>query len=113
SEDALELLPADLREQPPVLIEQVEPSTASAIVLAAQPLVDLTINMLGPVGIVRDPARPLAGDAWTTRRARDILCYIASRRHHRAPKDAIIDTFWAESDLEIVEKNVSIIASLG
>ena len=105
SEDALELLPPDLREQPPVLVEQVEPVTSSAVMLAAQPLVDLTINMLGPVEIVRDPARPLAGDAWTTRRARDILCYIASRRHHRAPKDAIIDTFWAESDLKIVEKN--------
>ena len=105
SEDALELLPADLREQPPAITQRIEPEATPALVLSAKPLVDLTINILGPVEIVRDPARPLAGDAWTTRRARDILCFIASRRHHRAPKDAIIDTFWGESDLEIVEKN--------
>jgi DNA-binding SARP family transcriptional activator len=54
---------------------------------------------------VRDPARPFAADAWTTRRARDILCFIASRRHHRAPKDTIIDTFWGEDDPGAVEKN--------
>jgi DNA-binding SARP family transcriptional activator len=61
--------------------------------------------MLGPVEIVRDPTRPLAGDAWTTRRARDILCFIISRRHHRASKDTIVDTFWGETDIEVVEKN--------
>jgi DNA-binding SARP family transcriptional activator len=61
--------------------------------------------MLGPVEIYRDPARPLAADAWTTKRARDILCFIASRRHRRASKDTIIDTFWGESDFEAVEKN--------
>ena len=106
TEDALELLPADLREQVSVISQHpAEPATLPAIALTARPLVDLTINMLGPVEIVRDPARPLAGDAWTTRRARDILCFIASRRHHRTPKDAIIDTFWGEADLEIVEKN--------
>ncbi len=55
--------------------------------------------------ILRDPARPLAADAWTTRRARDILCFIASRRHLRAQKDTIIDTFWSDTDLETVEKN--------
>ena len=53
----------------------------------------------------RDPARPFAADAWTTRRARDMLCFIASRRHHRAAKDTIIDTFWRETDLKSVEKN--------
>ena len=105
SEDARDLLPPDLREQPAVATEVIEPEQSPAVVLTTTPLVDLTINMLGPVEIVRDPARPLAGDAWTTRRARDILCFIASRRHHRVSKDAIIDTFWGDSDLEIVEKN--------
>jgi two-component SAPR family response regulator len=51
------------------------------------------------------PARPLAADAWTTKRARDILCFIASRRHRRASKDTIIDTFWGEADFDAVEKN--------
>jgi LuxR family transcriptional regulator, maltose regulon positive regulatory protein len=40
-----------------------------------------------------------------TRRARDILCFIASRRHRRVSKDAIVDTFWGESDFGSVEKN--------
>ena len=106
TEDALELLPADLREQVAVISQHpAEPATLPAIALTARPLVDLTINLLGPIEIVRDPARPLAGDAWTTRRARDILCFIASRRHHRTPKDTLIDTFWGEADVEIVEKN--------
>ncbi|HEX8162383.1 MAG TPA: BTAD domain-containing putative transcriptional regulator [Pyrinomonadaceae bacterium] len=73
--------------------------------VAPKPSADLTIRMLGPVEIYRDPARPLAADAWTTKRARDILCFIASRRHRRASKDTIIDTFWGESDFEAVEKN--------
>jgi DNA-binding SARP family transcriptional activator len=33
------------------------------------------------------------------------LCFIASRRHRRASKDTIIDTFWGETELEVVEKN--------
>lgn len=105
SEDALELLPPDLREQLATATQVVPAVVAAPAVLTAPPLVDLTINMLGPVEIVRDIARPFAADAWTTRRARDILCFIASRSHHRTPKDAIIDTFWAETDIKTVEKN--------
>jgi DNA-binding SARP family transcriptional activator len=71
---------------------------------AARPASDLTINMLGPVEIYRDPARLLAPDAWTSKRARDILCFIASRPHRRASKDTIIDTFWPDDDFESVEK---------
>ena len=33
------------------------------------------------------------------------MCFIASRRHRRASKDTIIDTFWGEADFEAVEKN--------
>ena len=106
SEDAVELLPADLREQLATLPRgEPEALAKSSAVLTARPLVDLTINMLGPVEIIRDVARPFAADAWTTRRARDILCFIASRRHHRTPKDAIVDTFWGETDLKTVERN--------
>jgi DNA-binding SARP family transcriptional activator len=61
--------------------------------------------MLGPVEIFRDPARPFAPDAWTTKRARDILCFVASRPHRRAQKDAIVDTFWGDADFDTVEKN--------
>src|SRR6185503_11812214 len=104
SDVAQEMLPGDLRAQLPALAEiATEPITTTDLIPG--PLVDLTINMLGPVEIVRDPARPFAADAWTTRRARDILCFIASRRHHRAAKDTIIDTFWTEDNIETVEKN--------
>jgi LuxR family maltose regulon positive regulatory protein len=108
TEEAQELLPLDLREQ---VARAQEPASKPAAVpgsdfaLTSKTVTDLTINMLGPVEIFRDPTRPLAADAWTTRRARDILCFITSRRHHRASKDTIIDTFWGETDPDVVEKN--------
>ena len=108
TEEALELLPLDLREQvktSPKPTQQTPVEVFSEVQLAAKPLTDLTINMLGPIEIVRDPVRPFAADAWSTRRARDIFCFIVSRRHHRASKDTIIDTFWGETDFEAVEKN--------
>ena len=107
--EVAELLPADVREQLAAGTSRVEQrivTPARAVEIASpQAVTDLTINMLGPVEIFRDPARPLAADAWTTKRARDILCFIASRRHRRASKDTIIDTFWGEADFEAVEKN--------
>lgn len=110
--EAAELLPPDVREQLAASAGRVVQKEAQgsraiemAAVVSAQPVTDLTINMLGPVEIFRDPVRPLAADAWTTKRARDILCFIASRRHRRASKDTIIDTFWGEADFEAVEKN--------
>jgi ATP/maltotriose-dependent transcriptional regulator MalT/DNA-binding SARP family transcriptional activator len=109
SPDVAELLPPDVREQVPAAAAAHLANglvSLSAVVAAPhQPITDLTINMLGPVEISRDPARPFAADAWTTKRARDILCFIASRRHRRASKDSIIDTFWGEADFDAVEKN--------
>src|SRR5690606_1747484 len=55
--------------------------------------------------IFRDPLRPFAPDAWTTRRARDIFCYIVAKPHRRASKDLIIDTFWGDADPDFVTKN--------
>jgi ATP/maltotriose-dependent transcriptional regulator MalT/DNA-binding SARP family transcriptional activator len=109
--EAAELLPADLRELLPAAAEEAPPGAEAApgprapLRVEQAPLADLTVNMLGAVEIFRDPARPLSPDAWVTRRARDILCFIASRRHRRASKDTIIDTFWGESDFGSVEKN--------
>src|SRR5438309_1886772 len=67
SEDAQELLPADLRGQM-AAVPRLTTATivTSATILSARSLVDLTINMLGPVEIFRDMARPFAADAWTT-----------------------------------------------
>jgi LuxR family transcriptional regulator, maltose regulon positive regulatory protein len=105
AEDARELLPPDLIPQPENVSQVATEVVATHVAILTTPLVDLTINMLGPVEIVRDVARPFAADAWTTRRARDILCFIASRSHHRTPKDTIVDTFWRDTDLKAVEKN--------
>ncbi|HSE33345.1 MAG TPA: BTAD domain-containing putative transcriptional regulator [Pyrinomonadaceae bacterium] len=107
SEEAAELLPSDLRIQLVNVSSGVGPATGQPqeIALKTEPVADLTINLLGPVEVLREFGRPLAADAWTTRRARDILCFIASRRHRRASKDTIIDTFWGETDMDVVEKN--------
>ncbi|MCA1591340.1 MAG: S8 family serine peptidase [Acidobacteria bacterium] len=107
--EAAELLPQDLREQLPATTAAA-PSPAvevlrPVVVIAQGPVADLAINMLGSVEIYRDPSRPFAADAWVTKRARDILCFIASRRHRRASKDTIIDTFWGEADFSAIEKN--------
>ena len=107
--EAAELLPADLREQLPARAAEARAAATAerpAFVAVPQaPAADLTIRMLGAVEIFRDPARPFSPDAWVTRRSRDILCFIASRRHRRVSKDTIIDTFWGESDFGSVEKN--------
>ncbi|HZS03452.1 MAG TPA: BTAD domain-containing putative transcriptional regulator [Blastocatellia bacterium] len=104
--EAAELLPDELRE----LVKRAAPSASrprrtGKVIAVAQPVTDLTINLLGPIEIFRDPQRAFAADAWTTRRARDILCFIATRPHRRASKDTIIDTFWGESDPGATEKN--------
>src|SRR4030095_10899525 len=106
NEDAAELLPSDLRSHI-ANVTQPAPPALSVVetTLSAEPVADLTINLLGPVEILREFGRSLAADAWTTRRARDILCFVASRRHRRASKDTIIDTFWGETDPDVVEKN--------
>ena len=63
--EARELLPPDLREQAAQTFATAPPETleAAAPALPPKPVADLTIKMLGPVEIFRDPARPLAADA--------------------------------------------------
>jgi DNA-binding SARP family transcriptional activator/Flp pilus assembly protein TadD len=98
---------------PPELGAQVAQKTAARVsapgnpeqAIIAEPVGNLTIKMLGPVEIIRDPLRPFAVDAWTTKRARDILCFIASRPHRRASKETIFETFWTEGDHEIIIKD--------
>jgi len=101
-EDIVERLPVDLREE----------LSAERSVLPVQsqsepraPITDLTIRVLGPVEIFRDPSVQFATDAWTTRRARDIFCYIATSKNRRVLKEVLIEAFWPDEDLETVEKN--------
>jgi ATP/maltotriose-dependent transcriptional regulator MalT/DNA-binding SARP family transcriptional activator len=102
-EEVFEKLPPDLREELGGVVPTV--SVAVARAEAPVPLTDLTIKVLGHVDIYRDPTKPFAPDAWTTRRARDIFCHIATSRHRRVDKDVLIDTFWPDEDIETVEKN--------
>ena len=103
-EEIAEKLPPDLRKELTAAEEKPEQAARPAAMVAA-PLTDLTIRILGPVEIYRDLSSPFAPDAWTTRRARDIFCYIASSKHRRVPKEVLIETFWGDDDLESVEKN--------
>lgn len=100
--EAIALLPGELRDQ--LGRVPVRPP-AARVVSTGAPMTDLTINMLGHPEVFRDRAHPLTGEVWTTRRARDILCFIASRPHRRAAKEVIMETFWAEADPAVVEKN--------
>lgn len=101
NEDIADRLPPDLRNEIRATPE------APRVALAAERTVisDLTVNVLGRVEIFRDPSRPFAADAWTTRRARDILCYIATSRQRRVAKDVLIDEFWPDQDPAAIEKN--------
>jgi DNA-binding SARP family transcriptional activator len=104
--EAAELLPPDAREYLATQVASRESGVPQQVQIeVSAPLADLTINLLGHVEIFRDQKRPFAADAWTTRRAHDILCFIASRRHRRASKDTIIDIFWGEADFDVVSKN--------
>jgi ATP/maltotriose-dependent transcriptional regulator MalT len=69
-----------------------------------RPTYDLAVYMLGPVEVFRDPSDALK-DAWRLTKALHILCYIASRRNRRAPKDTLVDLFWSDADPETVSKN--------
>ncbi len=103
-EDVVEKIPTDMRESLP---DAASPGGYAAITVNenVKPINDLTINLLGHVEIFRDKTIPFAADAWTTKRARDIFCYIASTKHRRVEKDVLIDVFWEEEDFEAVEKN--------
>ncbi|HEV7699580.1 MAG TPA: tetratricopeptide repeat protein, partial [Pyrinomonadaceae bacterium] len=106
-EDVFERLPPDLKE---ALAEAKTVKAAPTTVLSPtsqtpEHLTDLTVRVLGPAEIFRDPTIPFAPDAWTTRRARDIFCYIATRKNRRVAKDILIEAFWGDEDPATIEKN--------
>lgn len=109
-EEIAERLPPDLRQviretssQTSTTAESISP--AATVVTASQSITDLTVKVFGHVEIFRDEAKPFAADAWTTRRARDIFCYIATSKHRRVAKDVLIEAFWPGEDPATVEKN--------
>ena len=106
-EDIYERLPTDLKEELAAAknMKLVAPATQVMVSESNEPLTDLTVKVLGPVEIFRDPTMPFAADAWTTRRARDIFCYIATAKNRRVAKDVLIEAFWGEEDPASIEKN--------
>ena len=104
-EDILERLPPDLREELGATQLMSSGGLAASVSDISPTITDLTINVLGHAEIYRDPTKPFAPDAWTTRRARDIFCYIATRKHRRVPKDVLIEAFWGDEEFEAIEKN--------
>jgi DNA-binding SARP family transcriptional activator len=102
-EEIAERIPLDLREElDKDRIPDGPPLHKTEVVV---PVTDLTIEVLGHINIFRDPTKPFASDAWTTRRARDIFCYIATSKHRRVGKDILIDAFWEDGDIAAIEKN--------
>jgi DNA-binding SARP family transcriptional activator len=80
-------------------------SVAPAIATVLErPGYDLAINMLGAVEVFRDPSG-MTKEAWRLSKALHILCYLCSRRNHRAPKETLVEMFWSDADEDTVAKN--------
>lgn len=86
-------------------IRAVPDQTRPGILISSRGYAELTLKLLGKVEIFRSQDSPFAADAWTTKRARDILCFIVTSTHRRASRDTIIDNFWRDEDLTTIEKN--------
>jgi len=70
-----------------------------------RPNFDLALNMLGPIEVYRHPSERSPDDAWRLSKSLHILCYIASRRNHRATKDSLVELFWPDADADTISKN--------
>lgn len=116
-EEVFERLPLDLRqivesgerrtesENLKLKMQNLNVSQLSTLYSPLTTLTDLSVNTLGFIEIFRDKTKPFAADAWTTRRSRDIFCFIATSKHRRVDKDILIDTFWGDEGFDAVEKN--------
>ncbi len=107
-EEVIEKLPSDLRQIS--LESEIRSPESKFIELQTQnsrlrTITDLTLKTFGFVEIFRDQTKPFASDAWTTKRARDIFCYIATSKHRRVDKEVLIDDFWGAEDFAAIEKN--------
>jgi ATP/maltotriose-dependent transcriptional regulator MalT/DNA-binding SARP family transcriptional activator len=70
-----------------------------------RPNFDLAVNMLGSIEVFRNQSEPSPEDAWRLAKSLQILCYIASRRNHRATKDSLVELFWPDADVDTIAKN--------
>ena len=106
-----QILPAQKVEEIEVAVGAAAAAGTSSVTAAPvvqsvieRPSFDLAINMLGPVEVFRDPTG-MAKEAWRLSKSLHILCYLGSRRNHRAPKETLVDLFWGDADEDTVAKN--------
>lgn len=107
-EEVAEKLPLDLREmsqESGAESREAKTDIHTSYEPRLTAITDLTVKTFGFVEIFRDKTKPFATDAWTTKRARDIFCYIATSRHRRVDKDVLIEAFWRDEELAVIEKN--------
>ncbi|MFY9555056.1 MAG: BTAD domain-containing putative transcriptional regulator [Blastocatellia bacterium] len=98
------IVPAEAIEIAAAASASTAGSTAIVQTIIERPAYDLAIDMLGPVEVFRDPSG-MEKEAWRLAKALHILCYLCSRRNHRAPKETLVDLFWSDADEETVAKN--------
>jgi ATP/maltotriose-dependent transcriptional regulator MalT/DNA-binding SARP family transcriptional activator len=99
----LQVVPAEARGTEAAQAVKIKARPTVDLIIE-RPTYDLAINMLGPAEVYRDPADSLK-DAWRLTKALHILCYVASRRNHRAAKDTLVELFWEDAEPETVAKN--------
>jgi LuxR family transcriptional regulator, maltose regulon positive regulatory protein len=66
---------------------------------------DLTVRLLGPLEVFRDPEHRIPAGAWKVKRAQQLLAFVASSRGRRASKERIIDAVWGDARPTAIERN--------
>jgi LuxR family maltose regulon positive regulatory protein len=66
---------------------------------------DLTVRLLGPLEVFRDPEQRIPASAWKIKRAQQLLAFLAASRGHRASKERIVDAVWGDARPTVIERN--------
>mgnify|MGYP001770748870 CR=1 FL=1 len=98
-------IPPDLRLALETPSESAPEKNGLTVRVEERTVIDLSVKVMGPPEIALEGGKPIPPGAWTTRRSRDIFCFIATSNHRRAAKDLLIDTFWVNENSEAIEKN--------
>lgn len=104
-EEIADRIPPDLHDTDHLHLRANYDTAVRLQTMGDRQFVDLSIRVLGPVEIAGEDGRPIPSRFWTTKRSRDIFCFIATSGHRRASKDILIETFWPEDNSETIERN--------
>ncbi|MGH9750864.1 MAG: AfsR/SARP family transcriptional regulator, partial [Candidatus Polarisedimenticolia bacterium] len=72
---------------------------------AASGTADLTVRLLGPVEVYRDPQRRIPARAWKIRRAFQVFCFLAVARDHHATRERLADVLWSDARPSAIERS--------